>query len=101
MIHIVLCCASGMSTNLLAEKMRRAAIDDDQSVTIHAISESRLNDVDFHVDVVLLGPQVRHALKRIEEKVHGAPVVEMNVRDYGMLDGKAVLFQALEAINNK
>ena len=79
MINIMLCCASGMSTSLLVEKMKKAASQDG----------------------ILLGPQVRYAQKKIESEAPGVPVANIGMREYGMMNGAAVLKQALDLIEKK
>ena len=51
-------------------------------------------------DVILLGPQVRYAQKAIEKQyVNGVPVDNIGMKEYGMMNGAAVLEQALSLIN--
>ena len=47
-------------------------------------------------DIILLGPQVRYAQKKIESEAPGVPVANIGMREYGMMNGKAVLAQAIE-----
>lgn len=79
MIKILLCCASGMSTSLLVEKMKRAATK--QNV---------------EADIIFLGPQVRYAKEEIQKTVGSIPVYMIGMKDYGMMNGDSVLAQALE-----
>ena len=71
MIRIMLCCASGMSTSLLVEKMKKAALEQG------------------------IGPQVRYAQRKIESEAPGVPVAHIDMKDYGMMNGQSVLKQAL------
>ena len=45
--------------------------------------------------VVLLGPQVRYELKRIQKAADPIPVDVIDTRDYGLMNGKSVLEKAL------
>ena len=45
--------------------------------------------------VVLLGPQVRYELKRIQKAAEPIPVDVIDTRDYGLMNGKNVLDKAL------
>ncbi|NRQ53205.1 PTS sugar transporter subunit IIB [Brevibacillus sp. HD1.4A] len=96
-MNILLCCAAGMSTSLLVQKMEQAARVKGLEVKIWAVSA---DDVKSHIDqaeVLLLGPQVRYKLaemKKVGEE-RGIPVDVIRTVDYGSLNGKNVLEFAL------
>lgn len=96
MRKIMLVCSAGMSTSMLVKKMQDAAKNKGVDVEIFAVAEA---DARNHsdVDVVLLGPQVRFLLKKIQEMVasKGTPVAVIESVHYGTLNGDAVLTQAL------
>lgn len=100
MVNIVLCCASGMSTTLLVEKMKKAAQEKNLKAKIWSVSEKCLKDVMQRADIVLLGPQVGYVMDCIDEKATSIPIAHINLRDYGMLDGNAVLSQAMLILKN-
>ena len=53
-----------------------------------------------HVDIVLLGPQVRFQKATVEKLVKGRiPVEVMDMRLYGTMNGKAILEDALQKMN--
>ena len=66
MIHIMLCCASGMSTSLLVEKMKKAALEQGIEAEIWAVGANEVKANADKTDVILLGPQVKYAQKKIE-----------------------------------
>ncbi len=100
MKNILLCCAAGMSTSLLVTKMKKAAEADGVEAKIWAVA---IEDVESNLgeaDVVLLGPQIRYKLPTVK-KVCGeknVPVDVINTSDYGMMNGKKVVNQALKLI---
>lgn len=96
MINIMLCCASGMSTSLLVEKMKKAAAEEGVEVNIWAVGANEVKANATKADIILLGPQVRYAQKKIESEAPGVPVANIGMREYGMMNGKAVLVQAIE-----
>ena len=98
MINIMLCCASGMSTSLLVEKMKKAAQEENVEVHIWAVGANEVKANADKADVILLGPQVRYAQKKIESEAPGVPVANIGMREYGMMNGTAVLKQALEVV---
>ena len=99
MINIMLCCASGMSTSLLVEKMKKAAQEQGVETEIWAVGANEVKANAGKADIILLGPQVRYAQKTIEAEAGGVPVANIEMRDYGTMNGKAVLKQALDIVN--
>lgn len=101
MKRIMLVCAAGMSTSLLVTKMEKAAEAQGLESDIFAVSASeadtKLEDTDKPVDVLLLGPQVRFMKNQFETKLEpkGIPVDVIEMKDYGMMNGEAVLNTAL------
>lgn len=101
MIKIMLCCASGMSTSLLVEKMKKSAKEQNIEVDIWAVGANEVRANADKADVILLGPQVRYAQKKIEADAPGVPVANIGMREYGMMNGAVVLKQALDIVSNK
>ena len=101
MVKIMLCCASGMSTSLLVEKMKRAAKEEGVEVDIWAVGANEVRENADKADIILLGPQVKYAQKKIEADAPNVPVANIGMREYGMMNGAAVLKQALEIIQGK
>ncbi len=97
MINIVLFCSTGLSTNLLIRKIENAAVKKDIAVNVQSYSESVMKKHIKDADVVLVGPQVKHALSEIKEEcdVYNIPLEVIPTRDYGLMDGEKVLTQAL------
>lgn len=91
---IVMFCSTGVSTALLVNKMKQAAKDMKADYNIEAFA---LNEADKHAgeaDVILVGPQVRFALEKLRKQYPDTPVEAIDVKDYGMMNGKAVIEQA-------
>lgn len=99
MKKIMLVCAAGMSTSLLVTKMIAAAKELGDEIEIFALpiseGEKKLNEV----DCVLLGPQVRFQKAQIEKAIADQKldlaVAVIDMKDYGMMNGKAVYQTAL------
>lgn len=88
---ITLFCAAGMSTSLLVNKMKAEAEKKGADYEIAAYS---LNDAPKHApeaDVILIGPQVRFALEKLKKEYPDKPIEAIDMRSYGLMDGKAVL----------
>ncbi|MGG0175405.1 PTS sugar transporter subunit IIB [Gottfriedia acidiceleris] len=102
-MNILLCCAAGMSTSLIVSKMEKVAESKGISARIWAVSESVVRSEIDEADVLLLGPQVRFLLEEMEEicEEKNIPVEVINMMNYGMCDGEAILEQAINLIENK
>ncbi|MDN4592329.1 PTS sugar transporter subunit IIB [Polycladomyces subterraneus] len=99
-MRILLCCSGGMSTSLLAERMKQAARDRGMTVDIQSIGIHEFASVVRKFDVVLLGPQIRHKwnhLKSIAD-ANGIPIAVIDPVAYGMIDGQRALKQALACL---
>ena len=96
--RIVLVCLAGMTTNLLVNRMRRAADMTDKNIDIVAISASEVEkDIqNEHTDVYLLGPQVRYLKNDIKQALNNSdiPVKNIDMTDYGLMDGSKVFAYA-------
>jgi len=100
---ILLVCSAGMSTSLLVTKMEAAAKEQGLERKIFALPFSDAPRVLEEVDCILLGPQVRFQKAAIEKlaasrKAGPIPVDVIDMRDYGTMNGKAVLAVAEKLI---
>ena len=103
MKNILLVCAAGMSTSMLVKRMREHAAAGNVAVNIDAFSvpEAKEKIKRNEADVVLLGPQVRFQKSEIETAAQGKiPVVVIDMKHYGQMDGKAVLESALALLSD-
>lgn len=104
MITIVLFCSTGLSTNLLIRKIELAAERKEIEVDVKSYPESVMKNHIEGADVVLVGPQIRHAIEEIKEECdrHHVPIEVISTKDYGMMDGEKILAQALRlySLNN-
>ena len=93
-MNILLVCAAGMSTSLLVNRMKEAANNQGIKVQIEAHPVGSIEAYGDAADVILLGPQVRYALKGVKEKYPNKPIEVINMQDYGMMNGAKVLQHA-------
>ncbi|MEA5026407.1 MAG: PTS sugar transporter subunit IIB [Erysipelotrichaceae bacterium] len=91
MKKIVLLCAAGMSTSLLVTKMRDVAKNEGLECTINAYSLGEEHHVIPDADIVLLGPQVRYSVKKLQQAYPNKIIESIEMRAYGMMDGAAVM----------
>ncbi|WP_342268482.1 PTS sugar transporter subunit IIB [Spiroplasma endosymbiont of Aspidapion aeneum] len=93
MKKILLACGAGLSTSMMVESMKVAAKEINLELEIWAepvsTAISKVNDVDY----ILLGPQVRYELNRFLQSSNNTPVEVIDMKDYGMMDGKSVIMK--------
>jgi|SRR5690625_11176 len=96
-MNIILVCSAGMSTSMLVNKMVKEAEERSFATDIKAVAESELKNHVEHIDVVLIGPQVRYLEKKIKAQVEplGVKVAIIDQRAYGLIQGEKVLDQAI------
>lgn len=98
-MNIMLACTAGMSTSLVVAKMEEAAKAQGKNYKIWAVDQTQIGVELGNFDVLLLGPQVRHILRKVNKLVDGkVPVDVINPVAYGRCDGAAVLKQAEDLV---
>lgn len=92
-LTIRLFCNQGMSTSLLVNKMREAAVSDGIEADVVAYPVSEFDERIKDADVALLGPQVAYMKPQLEKiaQGHGVPMDVIPMRDYGICNGEGVL----------
>lgn len=96
--NIVLFCAAGMSTSLLVEKMKEAAAKLDYDCKINAYSMTKVKDYAPGADIILLGPQIRFQKAEIAGKYPNIPVEDINMMDYGMMNGEKIIRHVMDVL---
>lgn len=95
---IYLFCNQGMSTSMLVKKMQAAADAMHYDATIAAWPLSEVDVKGAEADMILLGPQVRYAVKKIAAQFPDKKVDAVDMRAYGLMDGKAVVEMAKKVL---
>lgn len=99
MKKILLACNAGMSTSLLVSNMQKYTKEIGIEVMIEAMPVLQAEKSWQDWDIILLGPQVRHVIGKFKETVQDQiPVLVIDMRDYGLMNGKNVLNTALKAL---
>ncbi len=101
-MRIMLACQAGMSTSLVVMKMKDAAKAQGKDYKIWAVDQEMIESELGNFDVLLLGPQVRHIMRKVNKIVGDkAPVAVIDPVSYGRCDGAAVLRQAEKLYEEK
>ena len=82
-----------MSTSLLMVNMQKAARKMEYETEIEAHPISMVKTIGAQWDILLLGPQVRFHLSDLKRTFPSKPVASISMKDYGRMDGKAVIEQ--------
>lgn len=102
MKKIYLFCSQGMSTSLLAGNMQETADKYKLEVEVKAFSITKMNEIyeEKHPDCILLGPQVKFLYEETKKtyEIKNTPVGLIEAKDYGMMNGEAVLKFAVKLI---
>lgn len=94
---IVLACAAGLSTSLLVSRMQEAAEKMGYACSITAMPIDDVIASDVEADMILLGPQVRFQLKKLQAK-YACPVEVVDMPTYAMMDGTKVMKRVVEVV---
>lgn len=102
-IRILLCCAAGYSSGILAQKAKKAAKDRGININIDARSESQAESFLGQIDVMLLAPHYANIVDQFKKlaEPYGVPVAVIPHRIYGLIDGEALLDLAIKTIEEK
>lgn len=102
MNKILLCCAAGMSTSMVVQRMEKSAKEKGIAVEINAVGLDEFNERIADYDCCLLGPQIKYKLvdfKPLADELN-KPIAVINTMDYGMMNGEKILTEALAMIQN-
>ena len=100
MKRFYLFCNAGMSTSFLASRMQKVAEENHLPIEVKAFSDAEMDTIvtTYHLDVILLGPQVKYLLDKVTERYgKDCPVMVIDSKDYGVVDGERVLKAAMMA----
>ena len=101
MKNILLACGAGASSGFIAQKMRKAAQKQGLEISIRAVSDTEIMENIEDVGVLMIGPHLKHKFEDIQKDVAplGVKASVIDRRYYAILDGEAVLKQALELMD--
>lgn len=97
-LKICLICSAGMSTSALVKKIEAAGLEQGLDLEVWAVAEVAAKENVAKADVVLIGPQIRFALARIQAMDPNKPVATIDMLSYGRMDGKKILADAMSLL---
>lgn len=100
MYKILLCCASGVTTNMLVNKIKKSAKMQGKTVMCWAVGTLSIKYAWPDADCVLVAPQSKADFDEIKDMIHGTiPCEMMNSQDFVEMNGEAILQQAIDLID--
>ena len=87
----IVLCSNGMSTSMMVAKMKDAAAKAGYECSIAAYALADAKQVAADADCILIGPQVKHKLAQVQADCPDVPAAAIEMKDYGMMNGAAVL----------
>ena len=100
MYKILLCCMSGLTTTMLVNAMKKEAHRQNIDVMIWTAISSAIELSWAEADCILIAPQNAGDLEKVKGIVNcSIPVASIDGVNFSILDGQAVLEQAIEMIN--
>ena len=101
--NILILCAMGMSSGILAKSIKEAGAEKGIELKIECYFCSNFRELDYkETDIILMAPQVRNQTEivrdYIEERNYNIPVMDIDMMEYGLMNGEAILNKALEKL---
>lgn len=96
-LSVLLVCGSGASSGFMATNMNKAAKKKGITCKVLARSKSEVDSYIDTVDMVMIGPHMKHIKPEVEEIADGkdVKVVVMKKSYYALLDGNAAIEDVL------
>jgi|GEM_PF-426740 len=93
---VVLACTSGVSSEVMAKKMRAVVAVNKMPITIQeSATDEKTLDALKDVQVLLLSPQIGYMVDDLRAKYPDTIVKVISERDYSVMDGEALLDQVV------
>ncbi len=98
MKKITLVCGGGYSSSMLVTEIKKIIKEEDLDIEIRSASENHFSTYEEDTDILLLAPQVCYLEHKIREKYKntGIKVMVINSVDYGLMNGRKVLEEAIK-----
>lgn len=98
-MKISLFCNAGMSTSLVASKLKKAYLERGITYDIEAYDFSALQEEADETDVIILGPQIAWAFDDVKNDYPDKKVIQLTMVEFGSMDGEKVLERVEKELN--
>lgn len=101
-MNILLACSSGITTNLLVNKMLDASLASGRNDKIRAVGQAELDAAMHDSDVLLLGPQMKFLYEKLVPRAQetNTKIGTIPAKMYANIDGEGILKLAIETCEN-
>lgn len=89
-MRICLFCNAGMSTSLVAMKLKESFAKVGKDYEVEAFDFSNLEDEVDDIDIIVLGPQIAWAYDDIKEDYPEKRLYQLDMQDFGSMNGDVV-----------
>ena len=96
MINVLLICSQGASTSMMCKKIKQEAEKNGVEMNVKAVAIAVANDYILDSNIILLGPQIRYMKQKVQDASGSIPVLDIDMKAYGMMDGSKVYKQIME-----
>ena len=102
-ISAVILCYTGASSSYFVESLKEEATTRKVNLKIDSYTISPFPTDFSKYDVILMAPQVKHCLKRVEKMVDKAkiPIINIGFTDFGLHETGKILDQILDLFTPK
>ena len=90
-MKVTLVCAGGVSTSMLCEKIVEEGKKFDYEIECNAYA---VLEADKHIpssDLVLVGPQIKYMLKKLQAKYPDKTIEAIEMKDYGAMNASNIM----------
>ncbi len=94
-MNIVLACCGGMSTSMLVNKIIQVGKEKGVDITCNAYAVLDVEKYIPDADLVLIGPQVKYMVKKLQDKFPDKIIEAVDMRDYGSMNAENILSKYL------
>ncbi|MBO4919919.1 MAG: hypothetical protein J5365_07175 [Erysipelotrichaceae bacterium] len=98
-LKITLACLGGVSTKALCSRIVEEGLKNDFEVECNAYSVYEVEEYISGSDVVLVGPQVKFMVKKLQEKFPEANIELIPMADYGQVNGAKIFNDCFKKYN--
>lgn len=98
-MEILLVCNAGMSTGIMKLRLEKELEKRNLGGSVKAVALVEIDDYIKDAEVILLGPQIRFALKDITAKADGKLTMLIAPQDFGAMNATKVMDDILKQLS--
>ncbi len=90
-MNIVLACSGGVSSSMLVNKLIQVGKEKGVEITCNAYAVLGVEKYIPDADLVLIGPQVKYIVKKLQNEFPDKTIEVIDIRDYGSMNAENIL----------